>query len=237
MFRNCYGNIFCDVGKQRLLIVLVEPFDATLVGKVLNLKVGEASLESLSVGACCYRSDLQRTVVLHPECAHHSVFLVVEAVEKFDSIESANSLEPKIRDRLLELNDAPVGSSVCDNGRDVELAVDKFDAALHIVFVVETNHQSCLVEAYLVVAANLDFSFKFATVCGIKERAVVDGKAVVSDAPIISLGRYVHFESATIDSVRFGFVEPLHLVEVLCVDRHRGRDASYSRDNKLFHDK
>ena len=99
--------------------------------------------------------------------------------------------------------------------RDIEFAVDKFYAELHIVFVVLTNHHTGLVETCFVRPAHLDFRLKLAAVGGIEKWAVVDGKSVVGYAPIVGLSRNVHFETAAAYVVRFGFVEPLHFFEIL----------------------
>ena len=106
-----------------------------------------------------------------------------------------------------------------DHGGDVEFAVDKLNAELHIVLVVLTYHHSGLVEAHLVVAAHLYLCLKLPTVCGIEEGAVVHGKSIVGNAPIVGLGRYVHFKRTFVNGVGFGFVEPLHLLKRLGLGR------------------
>lgn len=53
------------------------------------------------------------------------------------------------------------------------------------------------------------------TVCGIEERAVINSKAIMRNAPKVGLGRYINFESTAFDGVGLWFVEPLHLLKTL----------------------
>ena len=86
---------------------------------MLHLEVRESCLEALAIRASCKRSYLERTVVLHPEGTHHGIFLIIEAVKNLNGIETANGFNPNVRDRFLQLDDAPVGGVMSDNGRDI----------------------------------------------------------------------------------------------------------------------
>ena len=198
-----------------LSLVTLEPLLTTEVGEVLDLEVFEGGFEALTIGAGGHESDLDGAVVGHPGIAHHGVFFVVEGVEYFDGIESANGFHPDVGDGLVEGDDAPVGGVVGDDGADVVLAVDIFYTGLDVVFFVDTEHEAGLVETGDVVAADLDFGFELATVCGVVEGGVVDGETVVGYAPVVGLGGDLHGEFVALYGPLCGFIEPLHFLEGL----------------------
>ena len=186
---------------------------------MLHLEVRESCLEALAIRASCKRSYLERTVVLHPEGTHHGIFLIIEAVKNLNGIETANGFNPNVRDRFLQLDDAPVGGVMSDNGRDIVLAFDKLNAELYPILMILTNHHTRMIETHLVVAADLDLCFELTAVCSIEEGAVVNGESVVSDTPVVGLTGNVHFECTALDGVRLRLLrllsplaESLHLL-------------------------
>ena len=146
---------------------------------MLYLEVLEGSIEAISVRAGRHETHHDRDVVLQPGIAHHDIFLVVEGIEDFHGIQPSDGLDPYVRDRLVECDDAPVGSLVGDDRAQVELAVHELDAGLDVVLMVNAQHQSGLVETGLVIAGHFHFDFKLSSVGGVIERSVVHGKAVV----------------------------------------------------------
>ena len=182
---------------------------------MLHLEVGEARLEAFAVGAGCHRAYHKRMVVLHPESAHHGVCLVVETVEEFDGIQASDGFQPQMRNGIFEGDDAPIRSVVGDDGRDIEESIYIFNAKLHIVFMIQPNHHTRLVKPLAIISADFQLGLELSAIDTIEERAVIHGEAVVGDTPKVGLGRHIHFEHPILDAVRFGLVEPLHLVEML----------------------
>ena len=190
--------------------VLFQPFEAAHVGQVFYLEVLEGGAESVAVGAGTHHAHLNGGVVLQPGVAHEGVLLVVERVEYLDGVEASHGLDPDVGHGPVEGDDAPVGGVVGNHGAEVEFAVDELDAGLDVVFVVDAQHDAGLVESGLVVAGDFDFHFELTAVGGIVEGGVVDGEAVVRDAPVVGLGGYKHGEGFVFDFPLFGLVEPLH---------------------------
>ena len=85
--------------------------------------------------------------------------------------------------------------------RDVELAIDKLNAELHIILMIHTNHHACLIEPLPVVATYLDFCLKLTSVGCIEERTVIDREAIMGYTPEVGLCRHVHLKSAILDCV------------------------------------
>lgn len=191
--------------------MLLQPFHSPLIWQMLHPEVGETCLEALAIRTCGNRAYLQWTIVLHPEGAHHGIFLVVEAVEELDGIKSANCFELKVWNGFVKWDDAPIGGMMGHYGRDVEFAINELDAELHVVLMILTNHHAGLIKTGPVVATHLDFSLKLTSVCSMEEGTVIDRETIMSDTPIVGLCRYIHLQHATLYVITLRFVEPLHL--------------------------
>ena len=87
-----------------LLLVLLQPLQATLVGQVLDFEVLKGCLEAVAVGAGSHHSYHHRGVVLQPAVAHHSVVLIVKRVENLHRIESAYRLDTDVLHRLVHIS-------------------------------------------------------------------------------------------------------------------------------------
>ena len=162
-----------------LFRILFQPFLSAEVRQVLYLEILKGGIEAVSVWAGRHETYHDRDVVLQPGVAHHDIFLVVEGIEDFHGIQPSDSLDPYVRYRLVQCDDAPVGSLVGDDRAQVELAVHKLNTCLDVVFMVNAQHQSGLVETGLVVAGHFYLHFKLSSVSGVIERSVVHGKAIV----------------------------------------------------------
>lgn len=77
------------------------------------------------------------------------------------------------------INHAPVRSLMRHHRTQIVFAVYKLDSGLDVVFMVNAQHQTCLVKALLIFSGNLDFHLKLASVSGIIKRCVVYGKSVM----------------------------------------------------------
>ena len=159
----------------RLFLVFLQPFQSSLVWQMLYLEVFELHVKTLTVWAGSHHAYLNRSIVLHPGIAHHGVSLVVERVEYFDSIETTNGFDPNVRYRFVEGNYAPVAGLVSHYGTEVVLAIHIFDTCLDVVFMVDAEHQTSLVETYLVVSCNFYFGFELSSIGGIIERGIIYG--------------------------------------------------------------
>lgn len=162
-----------------LFHILFQPFLSAEVRQMFYLEVFEGGIEAVSVRAGCHETYHDRNVVLQPGIAHHDIFLVVEGIEDFHRIQPSDSLDPYVRYRLVQRDDTPVGSLVGDDCAQVELAVHKLNAGLDVVFMVNAQHQSGLVETGLVIAGHFHLHFKLSSVGSVIERSVVYGKTIV----------------------------------------------------------
>ena len=172
-----------------LLLILFQPFQTALVRQMLHLEVLELYVEAVAVRTSSHHTHLNWSIVLHPGIAHHGVSLVVERIENLNGIETANGFYPDVRNRLVEGNYTPVAGLVSHHGTEVVLAVYIFDTCLDVVFMVDAEHQSSLVETFFVLTGNLYLGFELTAVGCIIERSIIYGETIVRDTPIVALWR------------------------------------------------
>ena len=133
----------------------------------------------MTVRTGSHQSHLNGSIVLQPGISHHRIFLVIKRVKDFHCVKSSYRLNPDIRHRFFKGNHAPVRSLMRHHRTQIVFAVYKLDSGLDVVFMVNAQHQTCLVKALLIFSGNLDFHLKLASVSGIIKRCVVYGKSVM----------------------------------------------------------
>ena len=134
---------------------MLKPFCADSVRKMFHREVRESHIKAVSGRTGSQHTYFYRTIDLHPRVAHHDVFLVVKGIEDCYRILSVYGLDPDKIHRLVEGDDTPVGCVVGHHGAEVEFAVYIFYSGFDIVLMVDANHQTSLVEAYLIIARDL----------------------------------------------------------------------------------
>lgn len=164
-----------------------EPVGADSVGEMRYFEVSEGRLETVAVGTRGKHTNFHGVICFEPCVAHHVVSGTVEGIEYFYGVAAPDSFDPYVVYGAVEGYDAPVGSIVCNDCAEIVFTVDKFDAGLNIVLVVEADHHAGLVEAHLIITRNFDYCFEFSAILSVIEGSVVDGKAVVRHAPIIAV--------------------------------------------------
>ena len=106
---------------------------------------------------------------------------------------------------------------VGDDCTQVVFAVYELDPRLDVVFLVDAEHQTGLVKAHLIVSRNLYLYLKLSSVGGIIERSIVYGKSIVRDTPVVTVRGDRHVKCFSVYFPLLRFVEPLHLLEGLCL--------------------
>ena len=62
----------------RLLLIIFQPFKATLVGQMRHSEMLKFHVKPLTIRTCCHHSHLHRNIILHPCISHHRVIHIVE---------------------------------------------------------------------------------------------------------------------------------------------------------------